>query len=67
MKPKGTIFCQVIASIPMNCFLGAPASSAAAATTADAAGLVTDLLVPPHAGLLSFCRRGARACRVHSC
>ena len=67
MKPKGTIFCHVIASIPINFFVGAPASSAAAATVADAAGLETDLLFPAHAGLLSFCRRGARACKVHSC
>lgn len=60
MKPKGTIFCHVMASIPMNFFVGAPA--AAAATTVDAAGLKTGLLDSLHTGLLTLCRRGALAC-----
>jgi hypothetical protein len=41
MKPRGTIFAHVIASIPRNVLPGAvisPASLEAAATTADAAG-----------------------------
>jgi hypothetical protein len=59
----------VMASIPMNFFVGAPpaASSAAAATTADAAGLIIDLLGSPYTGLLIFCRSGALACAVQHC
>ena len=62
MNTKGSIFCQVMASIPMNFLVGAPASLADAATTFDAVGLNAGLLEGLHRGLLAFCSSGARAC-----